>query len=305
MDRIVDIATDGQHLKAIRGHMVVSNKDGEVGRVPLDDIAAVIVHAHGTTYSNHLFTALAKRGALLVICAPNHSPVSVLTPIIGHHLQTGNMSAQADAGKPLSKRLWQQIVISKIKMQEAALEAFSEPIVGFHLLAQKVRSGDPDNIEAQAARKYWPLMMGESFRRDRDASGANALLNYGYAIMRAICARAIVAAGLHPSLGIHHHNRLNPFTLADDLVEPFRPIVDCAVRVMMAEGVTSVDSAAKQRLAALTAFDMVGPSGISPVHVCAGRFAQSLAASFVQKKPQLVLPRAPDRLALASAGRLN
>jgi CRISPR-associated protein Cas1 len=303
MNRIVDISTDGQHLRADRGHLIVVASGTEVGRVPLDDIAAVIVHAHGTTYSNNLLVALADRGALLVICAANHSPVAVMSPIAGHHAQTATMISQADAAKPLKKRLWQQIVVQKIRMQAAVLDAFGASVEGFQILTRQVRSGDPDNIEAQAARRYWPRLLGDEFRRDRDAPGENALLNYGYAVMRAVCARAIVASGLHPSLGIHHHNRQNAFALADDLIEPFRPIVDACVVVMMRDGIVEVDREAKRRLTDLVIFDLPGPRGASPVHVCVGRLAQSLARSFSGDSSQLALPGIPDALALVSAGR--
>lgn len=303
MDRIVDIATDGQHLSADRGHLLVVAQGTEVGRVPLDDIAAVIVHAHGTTYSNNLMVALAERGALLVVCSANQSPVAVMSPLVGHHAQTTAMIAQAEAGRPLEKRLWQQIVVAKIRMQKAVLEAFGASSEGFQILTRQVRSGDPDNIEAQAARRYWPRLLGEGFRRDRDAPGENAQLNYGYAVMRAVCARAIVAAGLNPSLGIHHHNRQNAFALADDLLEPFRPLVDACVATMAKEGVVEVDKEAKRRLTALTVFDLPGAKGVSPVHVCAGRLAQSLVKCFSGEASILVLPGVPTALALASVGR--
>ncbi|MBI1360428.1 MAG: type II CRISPR-associated endonuclease Cas1 [Alphaproteobacteria bacterium] len=303
MNRIVDVSTDGQHLSAERGHLIVAAAGTEMGRVPLDDIAAVIVHAHGTTYSNNLMVALAERGALLVICAANHSPVAVMSPIAGHHAQTASMILQADAAKPLKKRLWQQIVVLKIRMQAAVLVAFGASSEGFQILTRQVRSGDPDNIEAQAARRYWPRLFGDDFRRDRDAPGENALLNYGYAIMRSICARAIVAAGLNPSLGIHHHNRQNAFALADDLIEPFRPVVDACVAAMVRDGIREVEKEAKQRLTNLVVFDLPGPKGASPVHVCVGRLAQSLARSFSGDSSQLVLPGIPDSLQLASAGR--
>lgn len=303
MERIVDISTDGQHLKAERGHMVVTISGAEVGRVPLDDIAAVIVHAHGVTYSNNLMVALVERGALLVLCAANHTPVGVLSPLAGHHAQTAIMIAQAGAAKPLKKRLWRQIVVAKIRMQAAVLDAFGASPEGFQLLARQVRPGDPDNIEAQAARRYWPRMFGDTFKRDRDGEGANAMLNYGYAVMRAICARAIVATGLNPSLGVHHHNRQNAYALADDLIEPFRPLVDACVAAMLRDGIDHVGKEAKLRLADMMIFDLPGARGASPVNVCAGRLAQSLAKAFLGEADALALPGVPSPLALASAGR--
>ena len=217
--RIVEIAEDGRHLSVHRGFLKVAAAGEELGRVPLDDVAAVVGNAHGLTYSNNLLTALADRGVPFVVSGPNHQPAAILWPVAGHHLQTARMLAQIDAAKPLCKRLWQAVVQAKIRNQGAVLEAVGQPHGAFDRLAATVRSGDPENVEAQAARRYWPLLMGGDFRRDRTADGANALLNYGYGILRAATARAVMAAGLHPTLGIHHHNRGNPMCLVDDVME--------------------------------------------------------------------------------------
>jgi len=227
MDRIVDIATDGLHLSAYRGFLIVKLDGQEQGRIALDDICAVIVHAHGVTWTTSLAVELARRGAIIVLCAANHAPVALISPIDGHHAQAAKMRAQWDAPRPLMKQLWRQIVVAKIEMQASLLFARGRPEGNaLAMMARRVRSGDAGNLEAQAARRYWPALMGTDFRRDQDADGANALLNYGYTIMRSCVARSIVAAGLHPTIGLHHHNRLNGFALADDLVEPFRPLVD-------------------------------------------------------------------------------
>ncbi len=300
MDRIVDIATDGRHLSAHRGFLIVAQDRVEVGRVPLDDVAAVVVHAHGVTWSTNLAVALAERGAILLLCGSNHAPVAVCLPLAGHHAQNGRMRAQWEAGKPLSKQLWRRLVVAKIRWQAAALTAQGQSAGAFDLLARRVGSGDPDNVEAQAARRYWPLMMGAGFRRDRAADGANALLNYGYTILRSMCARAVVAAGLHPSIGVHHANRGNPFALADDVIEPFRPLVDVMTLRLLANGVAGVTPAAKQAFAALIAFDLPGEAGITPVANAAGRVAQTLAAAFHSgRSADLWLPSPPAAADLA------
>ena len=205
--RIVEIAEDGRHLALKRGFMTVRVDGDEIGRVALDDISVVIANAHGLTYSNNLLVALAERGAPLVICGRNHSPIAWVWPVAGHHAQTARMAAQVAASQPLKKRAWQAIVCAKISQQAAVLDAAGHRGGGVAALARKVRSGDPENVEAQAARRYWTLLMGDDFRRDRSAPGANALLNYGYTVLRAATARAVMAAGLHPSLGIHHRTR--------------------------------------------------------------------------------------------------
>jgi len=305
MERIVDIATDGRHLSAYRGFLIVSEDRQEVGRIALDDIAAVVVHAHGITWSTNLVVALAERGALMVLCASNHAPVAVCLPLEGHHAQNARLRAQWEAPKPLSKQLWRRIIISKIIWQAAILSAQGHEAAGFDMLARKVGSGDPENVEAQAARRYWPMLMGENFRRDRDAEGMNAKLNYGYTILRSLCARAIVAAGLHPSIGVHHANRGNAFALADDLVEPFRPLVDALALKLEAAGISSVTSEAKRAFAALIALDLPSHEGTTTLSVAATRLAKSLANSFESgRAADLVLPQPPSVLELAGLDAL-
>ncbi len=302
VDQIVDIATDGRHLSRDRGFLKVSAGGSEVGRIPLDQIAGVIVHAHGTTCSASLLTELADRGAPVVLCAANHAPRSVLLPLEGHHAQGARLRAQWQAKAPLLKQAWKQIVVAKIDMQAAALEAAGAAHAPVAMLRRKVTSGDATNVEAQAARLYWPRMMGGDFRRDRTASDTNALLNYGYTVLRAATSRAVVAAGLHPTIGLHHANRGNAFALADDLMEPFRPLVDSAVRGLAARNGTKVDTEAKQTLARLIALDLPLGDGVTPLSVALCKLATSLGQSFEARKLTLALPTPPDPLTLAGLG---
>lgn len=207
MDQIIDIATDGRHLSRDRGFLKVSEDGAEIGRTPLDQIAGVIVHAHATTWSTSLFVALAERGAPVVLCVEKHAPKSVLLPIEGHHSQGARIRAQWQAKAPLLKRALKQVVTAKAHMQVAALEAIGEVSAPLTMMARKVTWDDGGNIEAQAARHYWPRMMGPDFRRDTGAGYENALLNFGYPVLRAATDRAIVAAGLHPTIGLFHSNR--------------------------------------------------------------------------------------------------
>lgn len=139
MERIVDIATDGRHLSALRGFLIVSEGRQEVGRVPLDDVAAVIVHAHGVTWTTNLIVALAERGAPMVLCAANHAPVAVCLPLDGHHGQNARMRAQWEAGRPLAKQLWRAIVIAKIRWQATVLASRGAEAGAFDMLIRKVR----------------------------------------------------------------------------------------------------------------------------------------------------------------------
>jgi len=298
--RVVEIAEDGRHLSLARGFMTVESEGREIGRVPLDDIGVVIANAHGVSYTNNLLVKLAEKGASVVLCGPNHSPVAWLWPIAGNHEQAKRMRAQIEATRPLEKRLWQTIVRAKVEQQGAVLAAVGRPAGGFRLLAREVKSGDPENVEAQASRRYWPLLMGEDFRRDRQLPGANALLNYGYTVLRAATARAIVAAGLHPSLGIQHQG--NPLCLADDLMEPFRPLVDLAVARLLDAGTGEVDREAKRALALITTVDMQTRRGTTPLWTCLERLAVSLARSFEDGRATLDLPYAPLPLELGTTG---
>ena len=288
--RVVDLETDGRHLSLRRGFLVVSEKGEEVGRIGLESIAAVVANAHGLTFSNNALVSLAERGIATVLCGSNHRPVAIVWPVEGHHAQAGRMADQARAGAPLKKRLWAQIVRAKILAQGATLAAAGARHDGFQLLSRKVRSGDPDNVEAEAARRYWPLLMGGDFRRDRDAGGVNGLLNYGYAVLRAGVARAVMAAGLHPSLGLMHANRGNAMVLVDDLMEPFRPVVDLEVWRLVHDGFGEVDRDTKAALARVMILDLPTAAGMSPVTVCAERLAQSVARAHAGEGDALHLP---------------
>jgi CRISPR-associated protein Cas1 len=288
--RVIEVATDGRHLAVDRGFFVISERDAEIGRVPLDDLAAVVANAHGLTYSNNLLIALAARGVPVVLCGANHRPAALVWPVEGHHAQAGRMSDQAKASLPLKKRLWQQIVRGKILAQAATLTSAGAEAGGFRLLARKVRSGDPDNVEAEAARRYWPLLFGADFRRDTEADGINGLLNYGYAVLRAATARAIMASGLHPSFGLMHANRGNALVLVDDLMEPFRPIVDREVHRLRGEGTTEVTKGAKGALARVMVVDLPTREGVSPLMTCLERLANSLAKAYAGDTDRLELP---------------
>lgn len=288
--RVVEIATDGRHLSIFRGFLVVNERGEEVGRVPMDDVAAVVANAHGLTYSNNALIELSNRGVPVVLCGANHMPAAIVWPVDGHHIQTGRMNDQVAASLPLKKRLWAQLVRAKIQAQGATLAAVGAPSGGFHLLSRKVRSGDPDNVEAEAARRYWPLLFGSDFRRDKDGDGINGLLNYGYAVLRAGIARAVMAVGLHPGFGLMHSNRSNPMILIDDLMEPFRPIVDREISRLVRAGTKEVDRESKTALAQIMVIDIPTNLGLSPLMVCAERLAQSLARVFAAEADSLDLP---------------
>ena len=175
------------------------------------------------------------------------------------------MKAQASAPKPIQKQIWAEIVRCKIRLQGAVLKACGKEGAAFVSIARQVRSGDPENKEAQAARKYWKALFGTAFNRDIAQGGVNSLLNYGYIVRRALVSRAICAGGLHPTLGIFHSHQANAFALADDLMEPYRPFVDRMVFHLLTQGKTKVDAEVKTYLASLSTRDLKSHVGTSPV----------------------------------------
>ncbi|MFC4253186.1 type II CRISPR-associated endonuclease Cas1 [Sinimarinibacterium flocculans] len=295
LGRIVEIAQDGRRLSVDRGFLVIRDHEQELGRIPLDDIAAVIGNAHGLGYTKNVLVALAERKVPLVVSGANHSPVAFLWPLEGHHEQAGRMDSQLDASLPLKKRLWSQLVKAKLQQQAAVLEACGESPALITALIPKVRIGDPDNIEAQAARRYWSRVMGEGFTRNQEGDGINALLNYAYTILRSATARAVLAAGLHPSLGLFHRSRQNGMRLVDDLMEPYRPVMDWRVRELHRAGASTVNPEAKRQLAHTLYLDMDSEAGRTPLMVCVQRLAVSLAQVFAGERDKLdfALPLRP------------
>jgi CRISPR-associated protein Cas1 len=290
--RIVEIADDRRHLSLYRGFMMVKDSENgaELGRIPLDDIAAVIASAHGITYTNNILVALAERGAPFVLCDDHHNVIGMLLALEGNHFQGKRIEAQLAAKLPLNKRLWATVVKSKLEQQAVALSAIGQPSEPLAALARKVKSGDSENAEAQGARRYWSILFGKDFRRDRVAPGANAQLNYGYTVLRSAMARAIVAAGLHPSIELHHCNDSNAMRLADDLMEPFRPMVDLKVWQLQRDGKTDVTPETKRALAHMLYEDMQTTLGATPLIVCQQRLAVSLAQVYLHEQDKLDLP---------------
>jgi len=283
--------------------MLVHGEDEPPRRVPLDDIAVLICNAHRLTYSNTLFARLAERGAVVVLCGSNHAPVAWVLPVVGNYEQTGRMRAQVAAGEAVKRRAWQHLVRAKLLNQAVVLEATGADGAALAAMATRVRPGDPDNLEGLGAQRYWPALFGKGFRRDPDGEGINALLNWGYAVLRSATARATVGAGLHPSLGIHHHSAVNPMCLVDDLMEPFRHFVDLAVKRLAEAAPTALDKTAKARLVSTLYVDLRLGGEISPLLVCLERLAVSLARSFVSGRVRLTLPDPPAPLDLSAVGR--
>ncbi|AKU69950.1 type II CRISPR-associated endonuclease Cas1 [Prevotella fusca JCM 17724] len=196
--------------------------------IPIEDIGVVILDNRRITITSGVMEALLENNCAVITCNPKSMPIGLLLPLSGNTIQNERFRSQLEASLPLRKQLWQQTIKQKILNQEHTLRINTDKETNcMRVWSNDVRSGDPDNLEARAAAYYWKNLFTEypNFVRDREGIPPNNLLNYGYAILRAIIARALVGSGLLPTLGIHHHNRYNAYCLADDIMEPYRPYV--------------------------------------------------------------------------------
>jgi len=287
--RIVEISGQGNHLYISNGRLCVRLGREVVGDVPLEDLGLLILDAPTTTYTHAVLTGILEAGGAVLLCGKDHHPCGLFIPQ-NNSLQTKRVAEQARASKPLLKRLWKQIVRAKIRNQARALPEGSPTRAGLLAMVSRVRSGDPTNVEAQAARRYWRAMFGGGFRRGREGPPPNNLLNYGYMALRAAVARAVSGAGLHPSLGIHHHNRSNSFCLADDLVEPIRPLVDKRVRALHNNGQADLTRENKGALLSVLSAEVEVAGEKGPLQVALRRTTASLLRCFEGVQRDLDLP---------------
>lgn len=306
--RTIEISREPAHV-AVRDRQILilrklqpskplpANPPNLAAAIPAEDIGMLVVDEGQTTYTHAALMELVDRGAVVVICGKDHLPSGMLLPLAEHTEVVWRLKDQIKASLPLRKRLWQEIVRAKIRAQSAALppneHASREKLAA---LAQEVKSGDIENHEAQAARIYWSAWLGPdppSFARrsgDPSADPPNNYLDYGYAILRAGVARALVAAGLLPALGLKHRNRSNVFCLADDLMEPLRPMVDVRARELFQNDQRTLSHDAKACLL-LTLTGMVRDStGAGPLMVCLHRYAASLADCLARRQSELDIP---------------
>jgi CRISPR-associated protein Cas1 len=302
--KTVEFTTPGTRLSVAHRQLVIERPDHPKATLPIEDLGVVIVDDVRATYTQAVFMELLEAGATVMVTGRDHLPAGMMLPLDAHHVQTERHLAQVEASEPVKKRAWQALIQAKIAQQSAVLAHFTGDHGGLAAMAQRVRSGDPDNLEAQAAQRYWPRLFGKEFRRDRDADGVNALLNYGYAIVRAAAARAVVASGLIPSLGVFHRNRGNPFCLADDLLEPYRPYIDWRVKLLIDENggdVASLDDR-PARAALLSLFNetiLVGERRtplLLGLHASAASLCRALTGGDRTLALPDGLPQAPDLL---------
>lgn len=292
-DYILDFSEKPASIR-IRNECLAIEQEGElVGIVRPADVAVVMLSQPRLSISQPALAALSAAGASIVVCDERHTPVGMMLPLAAHWAHAERLAAQVTATKPTRKRLWQQCVRAKIRAQGATLALLRGDDAGLPIMARRVRSGDPDNLEATAAQRYWPRVFGDpGFRRRRDAPDQNRMLNYGYAVMRAAVARSVCAAGLHPALALHHHSRTNAFALADDLVEPYRTLVDeeVAEQVSAVGADAPLDGRVREALAGVlhARLHHDGEDRVVLDHI--QRTADSLASALLGERPDLHFP---------------
>lgn len=298
--RTVEISTPGSIIRKHNDQLIVETDGQILGTVPIEDLGILILDGPQLTITSSLMQRLAECNVSVVFTDSRHLPCSTVVPLEGHSLQAKIMRAQLSVSVPKQKRLWTALVKAKIRNQAAVLriggKSSDEHLIA---VANRVKSGDPKNLEAYAARIYWPSLFGKHFRRDRESSDLNSFLNYGYAIARATIARAIVGTGLNPGFGICHRNQYNAFPLADDLVEPIRPFWDLCVlhlsEALQANNQSRTEAIEltrpiKKKLLEVLSSDCVFDGRKLPLFVAIGYFAASVKQFILGEINQPVFP---------------
>lgn len=249
--------------------------------IPIEDIGVVILDNNRITITQGLIESLLDNNSALVTCDSSRMPVGLMLPLSGNKTQSERFRDQISASLPLKKQLWQQTIQAKIRNQAYVLSNKNNSIIdNMKVWATDVKSGDPDNYEARAAVYYWANLFNEieGFSRHREGIPPNNLLNYGYAILRAVVARSLVASGLLPTFGIHHRNKYNAYCLADDIMEPYRPFVDKMICGIVAENsnIGEITQDIKFKLLNIPVLDVVIDDQRSPLMVAVGQTSASL-----------------------------
>jgi len=295
--QVLEITNPGYTLKLQNGFVNVFEGKELLGKVVLDDLLCVLISVPGCLISTNLMDKLANLNIPISICGEGYLPTSFSLPVVGIGRQFQTMRAQALVTEPMRKRCWQAIVKSKLTNQADLLEQLGVDAKRIRILVNKVRSGDPDNCEAQGARVYWQKLFGSEFRRDQSALNRNVALNYSYTVLRSCMARAVIASGLHPSFSLHHRNPQNPINLVDDLMEPFRPICDSLVNIHFDSdfnGELTIEN--KKKLAITPTVPIVIGNETSPLSIACVRLARSFSNILLNEKQKLELPALPSQI---------
>lgn len=278
-----------QQLKIIR-----PDDNTELGSIPIEDIGVVVLDNYQLTITHGALAALLAQNTAIISCDEKHLPVGLMLPLSGNTEQSERFRYQIDASEPLKKNLWQQTVKAKIENQAMLLQRCGLESKRLEALVPQIQSGDPDNVEGRAASVYWKTLFEEiEFKRDRYGSFPNPHLNYCYAVLRAIVARALVSSGLLPTLGIFHRNKYNAYCLADDVMEPYRPFCDELVYQMILKGEIINDEITKEhkaKLLSIATVDVVLNGTKSPLMVGLSRTTNSLFECFQGSRRKIIYP---------------
>lgn len=287
---IVEIGTNNKKLSVFAGFLRISEEEQIIKDIPLDLILSIIVTSPTVIYTQPLLQSLAEEGIPIIVCGKNYIPSGIFLPLIGHYKQSYIQRIQFQTKLTRQKKLWQQIVIEKVKKQAAVLQLYQKQDLLTPLITH-ITSGDSQNIEATAAKQYFSALFGKTFRRDTSAEGINSFLNYGYAVIRACTARFVIASGLCPSLSVKHQNQLNPLCLVDDLMEPFRPLADVVVYKIFEENKLSTKEPLtpvyKKLLSGILDAKMKTNKTISPVYLIIEEFVRQYVSSLTDSKIEL------------------
>lgn len=283
------------YLSTKNEQLVISypDKDQETKKVAIEDIGVMVLENQQITITNGLLEKLINNNVALINCDQYHLPIGLLMPLNGHTEQTERFRNQINASAPLKKNLWQQTISSKITNQAGLLKEKGIPCRKMELWAKEVSSGDALNHESRAAVFYWQnLFTIENFTRGQKGMAPNNLLNYGYAILRAITARALVSSGMLPTLGIFHRNKYNAYCLADDIMEPYRPYVDLIVSHIMEteDTIEELTTDMKKQLLSIATIDVFMDGRNSPLMVAMSRTTNSLHECFEGTARKILYP---------------
>ncbi len=267
----------------------------EVRKIPIEDIGIIILEHPQITLTHILIDKLLQNNVAVISCDNKHMPSGIMLPYEGNTLMQDRYKAQIEASEPLKKNLWQQTIQAKIRNQAVVLEKNGIDANKMKVWANEVTSGDGKNHEAIAAAYYFDRLFIHfitKFRRSREGDAPNNLLNYSYAIIRAVIARALVGSGLLPALGIHHRNKYNAFCLADDIMEPYRPFADEIVLefIKSEQNISNLNKEIKQKLLSLPSIDVRMGKERNPLMIAAQTTTTSLVNCFIGNVRKLSYP---------------
>lgn len=288
--RIIDISE--QTYLHIKNQQLLIDKNKEtVGQIPIEDLGVLILQHPAIVITQQTIIACQQNNVVIIFCDNKHLPYSIILPIAeGHTLHNKILKQQISITEPVRKRLWQQIIKQKVTEQSTTLKLLKKDTTRLSYLSKQVKSGDTGNTEAIAAQAYWKTLFGKEFRRNVDMEGINILLNYGYAIIRAMIARGICGAGLHPSLGLFHHNQYNALCLADDLMEPFRPWIDSIVYQLSQENRLEINQSNKQLFLEILSAEVIYNQKTMPFMVSIPLLMAELKRCYNKQSKNLIYP---------------